>query len=51
MKRMEKMKKILASPYFIAGLFALKMMVYYSLIKVNRMEIVLILIRWYLYWI
>lgn len=41
---MKKTEKILASPYFIAGLFALKMMVYYSLIKVNRMEIVLILI-------
>lgn len=41
---MKRIKVILASPYFIAILFALKMMIYYSLIKVNRMELVLILI-------
>jgi hypothetical protein len=32
------------SPYCISALFALKMMVYYALIDVNRMELLLILI-------
>lgn len=41
---MKRFKVILASPYFIAILFAFKMMIYYSLIKVNQMELVLILI-------
>ena len=41
---MKKIKEILASTYFIAILFVFKMMVYYSLIEVNQLEIVLILI-------
>ncbi len=39
---MKKLKDILASPYFIASLFVLKMMIYYSLIHVTNMEIILI---------
>lgn len=39
---MKKLKQIFASPYFITILFVLKMMIYYSLIKVTNMEIVLI---------
>ncbi|NLP35591.1 MAG: sulfatase-like hydrolase/transferase [Clostridiales bacterium] len=41
---MKRFIELLNMPYFIAVLFAFKMMVYYSLIKVNRMEIVHILI-------
>ena len=41
---MKKVKEIIASPYFISILFALKMMVYYALIKVTRMELVMIII-------
>ncbi|MDF2484647.1 MAG: hypothetical protein K0R46_815 [Herbinix sp.] len=41
---MKKLKDIIASPYFITFLFAFKMMVYYSLINVNRMEIVMIIL-------
>lgn len=41
---MKLLKKILISPYFIAVLFALKMIVYYALIDVNRMWIILIII-------
>ena len=37
-------KKIITSPYCITALFALKMMVYYALIDVNRMQLILILI-------
>ncbi len=40
---MKKIKEILASPYFIGILFAIKMMIYYTLIEVNRMEIIMIL--------
>mgnify|MGYP000912386865 CR=1 FL=1 len=41
---MNKVKKVLASPYFIAVLWALKMIIYYALIEVHRMEIVMILL-------
>lgn len=41
---MKKLKELFASPYFIAILFALKMMVYYALIEVNRMEIIMIIL-------
>jgi phosphoglycerol transferase MdoB-like AlkP superfamily enzyme len=40
---MKKIKKFISTPYFIGVLFAAKMAVYYSLIKVNRMEIIMIL--------
>jgi phosphoglycerol transferase MdoB-like AlkP superfamily enzyme len=43
-RKMKKIKKFIVSPYGIAGLFALKMMVYYALIDVRRMELILILI-------
>lgn len=39
---MKKIKEILASPYFITFLFVFKMMVYYALIDVNKMELVMI---------
>ncbi|MBP1753607.1 MAG: hypothetical protein H6Q59_5 [Firmicutes bacterium] len=41
---MKKLKSIIASPYFITFLFVFKMAVYYSLINVNRMEIVMIVL-------
>ncbi len=41
---MKKMKSVIASPYFITFLFAFKMMVYYSLIEVHRLEIVMIIL-------
>lgn len=41
---MKKLKKIISSPYFITFLFVFKMTVYYSLINVNRMEIVMIIL-------
>lgn len=41
---MKQLKKILISPYSIAALFALKMLVYYILIDVDRMWITLIII-------
>ena len=41
---MNRIKNVLISPFFIAVLFAFKMVIYYSLIKVNRLELVLILI-------
>ncbi len=41
---MKKLKGIIGSPYFVIFLFVFKMMVYYSLIKVNRMEIVMIVL-------
>lgn len=41
---MKKIKDFCASPYFITALFVFKMMVYYSLIEVHRMELVLIII-------
>ncbi|HHU70463.1 MAG TPA: LTA synthase family protein [Clostridiales bacterium] len=41
---MNRIKNVLISPFFIAILFAFKMVIYYSLIKVNRLELVLILI-------
>lgn len=41
---MKKLKVFLASPYFIGILFALKMLVYYTLIEVNRMEVIMIII-------
>lgn len=40
---MKGIKKFIMSPYFITILFALKMMVYYILIDVNRMEFILII--------
>lgn len=41
---MKRLKELLATPYFIAFLFVFKMMVYYALIEVNKMEIILILL-------
>ena len=41
---MKRLKEILASPYFVTFLFVFKMMVYYSLIEVNRMEIIMIVL-------
>ncbi len=41
---MKKFKEILGSPYFITFLFIFKMATYYSLIEVNRMELVMILL-------
>jgi len=41
---MKQLKKILISPYSIAALFALKMLIYYILIDVDRMWITLIII-------
>ncbi|NLL73046.1 MAG: LTA synthase family protein [Clostridiales bacterium] len=41
---MKSIKKFIVSPYFITTLFALKMMIYYILIDVNRMELILIII-------
>lgn len=41
---MKRLKDFIISPYFIAVLFALKMIVYYALIDVDRMWIVLIII-------
>lgn len=38
----QRIKKILVSPYFIAILFALKMIVYYALIDVDRMWVIMI---------
>jgi phosphoglycerol transferase MdoB-like AlkP superfamily enzyme len=41
---MKKIKSVIASPYFITFLFVFKMMVYYSLIEVHRLEIVMIIL-------
>jgi phosphoglycerol transferase MdoB-like AlkP superfamily enzyme len=41
---MKRLKEIIASPYFVTFLFVFKMAVYYSLIDVNRMEIVMIVL-------
>lgn len=41
---MNKLRKILESPAFIASLFIFKMTVYYVLIEVNRMEILMIIL-------
>ena len=41
---MKRLKDILASPYFVTALFVFKMMVYYSLIEVKRMELVMIVL-------
>lgn len=41
---MKKFKAFFESPYFIGILFALKMLVYYTLIEVNRMEVIMIII-------
>ncbi len=41
---MIKLKRVIASPYFIMFLFAFKMMVYYSLIEVHRLEMIMILL-------
>lgn len=41
---MKKIKERTASPYFIIFLFVIKMMLYYSLIEVNRMELVMIIV-------
>lgn len=40
---MKAIKKFIMTPYFITILFALKMMIYYILIDVNRMELILII--------
>lgn len=41
---MKKIKEILVEPYFIAMLFILKMLVYYTLIDVNQMELLMIVL-------
>ncbi len=41
---MKKLKKLIKSPYCISALFALKMMIYYALIDVKRMELILVFI-------
>lgn len=41
---MKKLKEMFTSPYFIAFLFVIKMMIYYALIHVTNMEIVLIVV-------
>ncbi len=41
---MKRLKEVIASPYLIIVLFVGKMMVYYSLIKVNQMEIIMIVL-------
>lgn len=41
---MKKIKTFLGSPYFMVLLFAIKMFIYYNLIKVNRMELFIIVI-------
>lgn len=43
-ENMKKLKEILTSPYFIAFLFVLKMMLYYSLIEVRSMEVIFIIL-------
>lgn len=40
---MKLLKRLIMSPYCISALFALKMMIYYALIDVNRMELILII--------
>jgi len=40
-RNMKRLKQILISPYFIAVLFALKMIIYYALIDVDRIWIIL----------
>lgn len=42
MRELKRIKEFIVSPYFIAALFALKMMIYYALIDVNRMELIMI---------
>jgi hypothetical protein len=41
---MKTIKKIIISPYFVAALFAIKMMVYYALIDADKMKHILIFI-------
>lgn len=41
---LKNIKKFILSPYCISALFALKMMIYYALIDVKRMELILIII-------
>ena len=41
---MERLRKIIDSPYFMAALFVMKMVIYYGLIEANQLEIVLIII-------
>jgi len=41
---MERFKKIVKSPYTILFLFAIKMVIYYNLIKADRMEAVIIVL-------
>ena len=43
MRDLKKIKQLILSPYCISALFALKMIVYYILIDVNRMELLVIL--------
>ena len=40
----KKLKELFAMPYFIAFLFVFKIMVYYALIDVNKLEIVMIIV-------
>ncbi len=39
---MKRLKEVFVSPYFVILLFVFKMMVYYSLIEVHRLELVMI---------
>jgi phosphoglycerol transferase MdoB-like AlkP superfamily enzyme len=41
---LKRIKEFILTPYCISALFALKMMIYYALIEVNRMEIIMIFI-------
>jgi lipoteichoic acid synthase len=41
---MKRLRAFIETPYFMAILFAMKMLVYYTLIEVNRMQLILILI-------
>lgn len=38
---MQKIKKVITSPFFVAVLFVIKMMVYYALIDVDRMKLLM----------
>jgi lipoteichoic acid synthase len=46
---MKRIKDFLLSPYFIIGLFVFKMMIYYSLIEVNRMEMVMVIVSLFIW--
>lgn len=44
MNELKKVNKFILSPYFIVLLFAIKMLVYYALIDVNKMELIILFI-------